>query len=99
MWTFLFTACSRILYAETQYRYEKKRKAQKERNYNSMKPKVCFTRRIGSTNYRVRIFCTGSETMEDKILHLVWENGMDISPEHGIMTMPQMSREPERRTA
>ena len=99
MWTFLFTACSRILYADTQCRYEKKRKARKERKTNSMMPKACFTRRIGSTNYRVNIFCTGNETMEQKILHLVRENGMDISPERGIMTMPQMSREPERRIA
>ena len=37
--------------------------------------------------------------MEDKILHLVRENGMDFPAEHGIMTMPQMGREPERRTA
>ena len=43
-----------------------------------MKPKACFTRRIGSTNYRVNIFCTGNETMEQKILHLVRENGMDV---------------------
>ena len=64
-----------------------------------MKPKACFTRRIGSTNYRVNIFCTGNETMEDKILHLVRENGMDIPSERGIMTMPQMSREPERSIA
>ena len=64
-----------------------------------MKPKACFTRRIGLTNYKVNIYCTGNETMEQKILHLVRENGMDISPERGIMAMPQMSREPERRIA
>ena len=64
-----------------------------------MTSKACFTRRIGMTNYKVRIYFTGSETMEDKILHLVREEGMDIPPERGIMTMPQMSREPERRTA
>ena len=63
-----------------------------------MEPKVRMTRRIGSTNYKVRIYFNGNETMEEKILRLVREKGMDYTEKSGIMTMPQMSREPERRT-
>ena len=64
-----------------------------------MQPKACFTRRIGTTNYRVRVYFTGTETMEDKILHLVREESLDYGEKRGIISMPQMSREPERRTA
>lgn len=64
-----------------------------------MEPKVRMTRRIGSTVYKVRIYFTGDETMEEKILRLVREKGMDYDGKSGIMTVPQMSREPERRSA
>ena len=64
-----------------------------------MRQGASLTKRIGSTNYRVRIFFTGNETMEDKILRLVREEALDYAEKCGIMTMPQMSREPERRPA
>ena len=64
-----------------------------------MKESACLTRRIGSTTYRVHIFCTGNETVEDKILRLIREESLDYGEKCGIMTMPQMSRKPERRLA
>ena len=62
-----------------------------------MQPKACFTRRIGSTNYKVQIYFTGNETMEDKILRLVREKYLDCEEKRGIITMPQVRPEPERR--
>ena len=62
-----------------------------------MQPGACFTRRIGSTKYKVHIFFTGSETMEEKILHLVREECLDYGEKRGIISMPQMRTEPERR--
>ena len=75
------------------------KRAGKEGNDNIMQESACLTRKIGSTTYRVRIFCTGNETMEDKILRLIREESLDYGENCGIMTMPQMSREPERRAA
>ena len=37
--------------------------------------------------------------MGDKILRLIREESPDYGESCGIMTMPQMSREPERRAA
>ena len=59
---------------------------------------TCLTRRIGSTTYRVRVHFsdTSRDTMEDKILHLIRGEGLDIWSECGIMRVPQKSRQPER---
>ena len=64
-----------------------------------MQPGAEFTRKIGSTTYRVQVFFIRTKSVEDRILHLVREEGLDISPKRGILKMPQMSREPERKSA
>ena len=57
-----------------------------------------INRRIGSTIYRVRVYGseTATETMEDKILRLIRNDGLENQPECGIMELPQMSRPSER---
>ena len=57
-----------------------------------------FTRRIGSTTYKVRIAFsgTGDETMEDKILRLVRNEVVTTDGNRGTMSVPQMSRQSER---
>ena len=57
-----------------------------------------LTHRIGSTTYKIRVHFsdTAGETMEDKILHLIRGESLDNPQKRGIMTMPQMSRQPER---
>ena len=57
----------------------------------------CLTRRIGSTTYKIKVHFseTGRETMEEKILRLVREESLDNRTKCGIMTMPQMDRQPE----
>ena len=56
------------------------------------------TRRIGGTTYKVKVVFndTGHETMEDKILRLIRNDGLANQPECGIMELPQMSRPSER---
>ena len=63
---------------------------------------VFLTRHIGKTTYKVRIYLseTAEETMEDKILRLIRNDGLANQPECGIMELimelPQMSRPSER---
>ena len=56
------------------------------------------THRIGSTTYKVKVVFNDSstETMEDKILRLIRNDGLANQPECGIMELPQMSRPSER---
>ena len=57
-------------------------------------------RRIGSTTYKVRIHFsdTTQESMEDKIIRLIGNESMDMTPECDIIELPQMSRQPEGST-
>lgn len=57
-----------------------------------------LTRRIGQTTYKVRVYCNenADETMEDKILRLIRNDGLAKEENRGIMNMPQMSRQSER---
>ena len=57
-----------------------------------------MTRRIGGTTYKVKVVFsdTEHETMEDKILRLIRNDGLANQPECGIMELPQMSRPSER---
>ncbi|MEE1057425.1 MAG: transposon-encoded TnpW family protein [Acutalibacteraceae bacterium] len=56
-------------------------------NYTTM------IRRIGKTTYHVKVFCKeNGETMEDKILRIVRNEGFKSDEPCGIITMPQMSR-------
>ena len=59
---------------------------------------VFLTRHIGKTTYKVRIHLseTANETMEDKILRLIRNDGLAMDGECGIMELPQMSRQSER---
>ena len=60
-------------------------------NYTTM------IRRIGKTTYHVKVFCKESgETMEDKILRIVRNEGFKSDEPCGIISLPQMSRQSER---
>ena len=51
---------------------------------------VFLTRHIGHTTYRVRVHLseTAEETMEDKILRLIRNDGMTNGPDCGILGVP-----------
>jgi hypothetical protein len=57
-----------------------------------------MTRRIGSTTYRVKVAFAddASETMEDKILRMIRNEGSATGPECGTIGVPQVSRQSER---
>ena len=57
-----------------------------------------MTRRIGSTTYKVKVVFLDSdgETMEEKILRMIRNEGLQNSGECGTMEIPQMSRQSER---
>ena len=56
-----------------------------------------ITRRIGSTTYKVKVvFSDGGETLEEKILRMIRNEGSANAPSCGIMETPQMSRQSER---
>ena len=66
--------------------------AQPQQNY------YYINRRIGSTNYKVKVYFsdTERETMEEKILRMVKNDAMQNVTECAIMNAPQMSRQSER---
>lgn len=66
--------------------------AQPQQNY------YYINRRIGSTNYKVKVYFsdTEKETMEEKILRMVKNDAMQNATECAIMNTPQMSRQSER---
>ena len=66
--------------------------AQPQQNY------YYINRRIGSTNYKVKVYFsdTERETMEEKILRMVKNDAMNSDMECAIMELPQMSRQSER---
>ena len=55
-------------------------------------------RRIGGTTYKVRVAFseTAAETMEEKILRMIRNEGLQSGEECGMMDAPQMSRQSER---
>ena len=57
-----------------------------------------INRRVGSTNYKVKVYfsSTENETMEEKILRMVKNDAMQSATECAIMSAPQMSRQSER---
>ena len=59
---------------------------------------LALVKKIGKTTYKVRVHLseTASETMEDKILRLIRNDGLAMDGECGIMELPQMSRQSER---
>ena len=66
--------------------------AQPQQNY------YYINRRIGSTNYKVKVYFSNTEreTMEEKILRMVKNDAMQNATECAIMNVPQMSRQSER---
>jgi len=54
-------------------------------------------KRIGSTTYKVRVHFseTSKETINDKIVRLIQNEGLSSAAERDIMKTPQMSRPPE----
>ncbi len=57
-----------------------------------------LTRRIGNTVFKVNIFTkeNGADTMEDKILRLIRNEGLASPTDCGMMNVPQMNRQSER---
>ena len=57
-----------------------------------------FFRRIGNTNYKVKVHFDpdASDTMEEKIIRMISNEGMAIGENCDIMDLPQMSRQSER---
>lgn len=57
-----------------------------------------MTRRIGSTTYKVKVVFSddSGETMEEKILRMIRNEGLQNGGECGMMDAPQMSRQSER---
>ena len=56
------------------------------------------TRRIGTTIYKVKVVFkdNGTETMEEKILRLIRNEGITNAGTCDIISTPQMSRQSER---
>lgn len=56
------------------------------------------TRRIGTTIYKVKVVFkdNGTETMEEKILRLIRNEGVTNAGTCDIISTPQMSRQSER---
>ena len=57
-----------------------------------------MTRRIGSTTHKVKVVFSAdaAETMEEKILRMIRNEGLQNGWERGMMETPQMSRQSER---
>ncbi len=56
-----------------------------------------MTRRIGSTTYKVKVvFAVDGETLEEKILRMIRNEGSAAAPLCGIIKIPQMGRQSER---
>ena len=60
-----------------------------------MKQEQFITRRIGGTTYKVRVAFseTAVETMEEKILRMIRNEGVTNVGTYNIMEAPQMSRQ------
>ena len=61
-------------------------------------PTFTLSRRIGSTYYKVNVHFSdqATQTMEDKLMHMIRNETVDIDENCDIMTVPQMSRQSER---
>ena len=61
-------------------------------------PAFSLSRRVGSTNYTVRAYCseTESKNFEEKIFHMINNEELASAEDCGIMTVPQVSRQSER---
>ncbi len=73
-------------------------KLRKEEAYGANATEQFIIRRIGGTTYKVRVAFseTAAETMEEKILRMIRNEGVTNDGTCGIMEAPQMSRQSER---
>ena len=64
----------------------------------TQKKRITLTRRIGNTVFKVNIFTKedGVDTMEDKILRLIQNEGLASPADCGMIVVPQMDRQSER---
>ena len=69
-----------------------------KRGIMTQKNSITLTWRIGNTVFKVNIFTKkdGADTMEDKILRLIQNEGLASPTDCGMMDMPQMNRQSER---
>ncbi len=61
-------------------------------------PAFSLSRRIGSTNYTVRAYCSETEStnFEEIIFHMINNEELANAETCGIMPLPQTSRQSER---
>ena len=61
-------------------------------NVRTIDTAQAFYRRVGNTNFKVRVLFSESatETMEEKILRIVRNSGDHFDEKYDIMTVPQM---------
>lgn len=64
----------------------------------SQHPTFTVTEKIGHTTYEARAFCLadGKDTFEEKFLRVIHHAALDFFGTHGIMNIPQTSRQSER---
>ena len=78
--------------------YQKPTNNARRKPMEQTKQEQFIIRRIGGTTYKVRVVFneSGGETMEDKILRIVRNEGVTNDGTCAIMEAPQMSRQSER---
>ena len=78
--------------------YQKPTNHARRKPMEQTKQEQFIIHRIGGTTYKVRVAFseTAAETMEEKILRMIRNEGVTNDGTCGIMKMPQMSRQSER---
>ena len=78
--------------------YQKPTNHARRKPMEQTKQEQFIIRRIGGTTYKVRVAFseTAAETMEEKILRMIRDEGVTNDGTCGIMEAPQMSRQSER---
>ena len=78
--------------------YQKPTNHARRKPMEQTKQEQFIIRRIGGTTYKVRVAFsdTAAETMEEKILRMIRNEGVTNGGTYGIMETPQMSRQSER---
>ena len=78
--------------------YQKPTNHARRKPMKQTKQEQFIIRRIGGTTYKVRVAFseTAAETMEEKILRMIRNEGVTNDGTYDIMEAPQMSRQSER---
>ena len=89
---------TRRLYEHIIVLYAPLAQERKEIIINTERSGFTFSRRIGNTNYKVKVHFDpdASDTIEEKIIRMISNEGMAIGENCGIMDLPQTSRQSER---